>query len=161
MDVLRDELKTAIRLEHDKGNDMMIVAHSMGSIIAYDALRDLGREPDNAIRIEHLVTIGSPLGLPHVKGKILEERDYAEEVRTPSVVVGGWTNFADLKDPVALDSRLKDDYAANQLGIRVVGELAAARRASELPGPLAQASKERPTRFGNETRISLPSRVSS
>ena len=42
-----------------------------------------------------------------------------------------------------------------------VGELAVARRASESPGPLAQASKERPCRFGNETRISLPSRVSS
>jgi hypothetical protein len=43
----------------------------MGSIVAYDVLRLIGDErPD--FTIEHLVTIGSPLGLPYVRRKIIQ-----------------------------------------------------------------------------------------
>lgn len=118
-EVLRDELKAAIREEHAKGSEIMVVAHSMGSIIAYDALRDIGNEDGNNVAVPHFITIGSPLGLPHVKGKIIEERGYDPRVRTPSIVTQSWTNFADRKDPVALDSRLRDDYAANRHDVRV------------------------------------------
>ena len=75
----------------------MVVAHLMGSIIAYDALRNLGREPGTQIEVPHFVTIGSPLGLPHVKGKIIEERDYDRKVRTPSLahmsISSKWARF--------------------------------------------------------------------
>jgi hypothetical protein len=54
----------------------------MGSIIAYDVLRIIRRETP-PVPVDHFVTIGSPLGLPHVKTKIYEENDL---VRTPSVV---------------------------------------------------------------------------
>ena len=65
-EVLRQELlECLIPL---KGNAIMLIAHSMGTIISYDALRDLGRShPD--FELSHFVTIGSPLGLPHVKQK--------------------------------------------------------------------------------------------
>lgn len=120
--VLRDELKMTLREE--KGKDLLVVAHSMGSIIAYDALRDLGRsDPDLAV--SSLVTIGSPLGLPHVKGKIIEERTYDPVVRTPSLVSRNWVNFADKKDPVAMDVHLRDDYLENQHGVRVIDDLVA------------------------------------
>jgi len=118
--VLRDELKEVLREE--QGQELMVVAHSMGSIIAYDALRDLGQsDPDLAI--SHLVTIGSPLGLPHVKGKIIQERNYDPEVRTPSIVNRSWVNFADKKDPVAMDVHLHDDYKENRHNVRVKDDL--------------------------------------
>lgn len=120
--VLRDELKIVLREE--KNHDLMLVAHSMGSIIAYDTLRDLGQsDPD--ISISNFVTIGSPLGLPHVKGKIIQERDYDPKVLTPSNVTGSWLNFSDKKDPVAIDVHLRDDYGKNAKGIRVEDDLVA------------------------------------
>ena len=118
-DVLRDELKNAIKAEHGKGSEMLVIAHSMGSIIAYDTLRDIGNETGNGVEVPHFITIGAPLGLPHVKGKIIAERGYDPKVRTPSIVTKGWTNFADRKDPVAFDSRLNDDYGKNRHGVQV------------------------------------------
>jgi len=118
--VLRDALKNA--LLPLTGQDIMLIAHSMGTIISYDVLRDLGRsDPD--LQISHFVTIGSPLGLPHVKGKIIEERGYDPRVRTPSIVTKSWVNFADRKDPVAMDVHLSDDYEKNATGVRVRDDL--------------------------------------
>ncbi len=120
--VLKSELKTAIREE--KNQQIMVVAHSMGSIIGYDALRDLGQsDPD--IRVSHLVTIGSPLGLPHVRGKIIKERNGGAQVRTPSIIGKSWLNFADKKDPVAMDVHLRNDYDKNANGVQVVDDLVA------------------------------------
>ena len=81
-------------------------------------LRALGRE-DPARVIDHFITIGSPLGLPHVKHKIYQENDL---VRTPSVV-RRWTNFADRRDPVAADVHLSGDYAPNNRGVEVRDDL--------------------------------------
>jgi len=122
--VLQKELSDA--LLPLKGEEIMLIAHSMGTIIAYDVLRDIGRD-DPDFEIAQFVTIGSPLGLPHVKGKIEKERAYAgegkERVRTPSVVSNTWVNYADRKDPVALDTYLSDDYGPNAKKIRVKDDL--------------------------------------
>lgn len=120
-----DEIRAALRarltdklLAH-QGRNIMLVGHSMGSIIAYDVLTLVGQS-DPGFEVEQFVTIGSPLGLPHVKGKIIDEfvhrGQVADRVRTPTVVRKGWTNFADRKDPVALDVYLADDYKPNKHG---------------------------------------------
>jgi len=97
---------------------ILLIAHSMGSIIAYDALRILGRtHPD--ITINRLVTIGSPLGLPHVMHRIEQEHGKA---RTPSNVLR-WTNMAERFDPVAFDTHLHRDFGANADGVRVKDDL--------------------------------------
>lgn len=126
----RQVIQTPLRkcLDEHAGPDTFLVGHSMGSIVAYDVLRDFGRENPDA-EVPHFVTIGSPLGLPHVMAQIREERDYhADEkdddrVRTPTVVTESWVNYADRSDPVALDARLKDDYARNRHGVRVKDDL--------------------------------------
>ncbi len=97
------------------GERIMLIGHSMGSIIAYDVLRGAS---DSDPAVAHFVTLGSPLGLPHVKYKIHEEWG---DVRTPSGVQR-WTNFADRRDSVALDAHLADDYEAHD-GVRVVDDL--------------------------------------
>lgn len=113
---LRGRLEAVIRDNRNKR--LMVIAHSMGSIIAYDVLRALGRE-DQTLAVEHFVTIGSPLGLPHVKHMILKESPL---VRTPSVV-RKWSNLADRRDPVALDIHLSDDYEENFAGVKVKDDL--------------------------------------
>ncbi|MFQ5603462.1 MAG: alpha/beta hydrolase [bacterium] len=128
--VLRDELKNAIREE--QGKEILLLAHSMGTIIAYDSLRDLGQsDPD--LKIPYFVTFGSPLGLPHVKSKIIKERDYDPDVRTPSIVTQSWVNYADKDDKVSFDVHLRDDYGENRLGVRVQDDLVA--NDYHAPGP--------------------------
>jgi len=128
--VLQDELQNA--LLPLKGEQIMLIAHSMGTIIGYDVLRDIGQK-DPSFEIAHLVTIGSPLGLPHVKAKIIKERPYGgakrtrgakrKRVRTPTIVTERWVNYADRRDPVAFDSHLRDDFGPNARKIRVEDDL--------------------------------------
>lgn len=121
--VLRDDLKNTLREERDK--QITLIAHGMGSVIAYDVLRDLDQE-DQTLKIEHFITLGSPLGLPHIKGKIIEERrSHDERLRTPSCVTGSWMNFADRRDPMAIDFNLTDDFVQNDYGIRIQNILVA------------------------------------
>ena len=79
-DAVRQRL--ADKLKEHTGTRIMLIRHAMGSIIAYDVLRIIGGQTP-PVAVDHFVTIGSPLGLPHVKTKIYEENDL---VRTPSVV---------------------------------------------------------------------------
>ena len=117
--ILMDELQIPLlRLE---GRRIFVIAHSMGSIIAYDVLRDIGRE-DRSFEIADFVTIGSPLGLRTVIDNVHQERKlYSPDVpvRTPTIVTERWVNYADPDDPIAIDSRLRDDYRPNDRGIRV------------------------------------------
>jgi triacylglycerol esterase/lipase EstA (alpha/beta hydrolase family) len=112
-ETVRNLLVKKLKAHSDKR--IMLIGHSMGSIIAYDVLRLLGRK-ESSIRVDHFVTIGSPLGYPHVVSAIYKDNDL---VRTPSNV-GRWTNFADRRDSVAMDFRLADDYKANDRGVQVV-----------------------------------------
>lgn len=115
---LRSRLEQAISKHTDKR--LMILSHSMGTIIAYDVLRAMGKTHPRRV-IDHFVTLGSPLGLPHVKAKIARENPL---VRTPSIVQK-WSNFADKRDPVSFDITLAGDYKPNVRGIKVTDDLVA------------------------------------
>lgn len=70
----------------------VVVAHSLGSIVAYRVLRNLGSKA----QVRRLITVGSPLGL-HTVRKLL-----APPARTFPAGVGSWFNAFDPADIVAL-----------------------------------------------------------
>lgn len=113
---LRQRLYNVLK-EHGS-KQIVLLAHSMGSIIAYDVLRELGKDIPT-FKVAHFVTLGSPLGLPHVLYRIRQEH---VTLRTPSIVAR-WSNFADRRDPIAADVHLADDYDANALGVQVQDQL--------------------------------------
>ena len=125
-DLLRQRL--AERLISHEGKKIMLIAHSMGSIVAYDVLRILGRERPN-LAVEHFITLGSPLGLGYVLSHIRREN---AEVRTPSMV-RRWTNLADRRDPVAIDVHLGDEFQENARQIAVEDALVLNRYVWPLP----------------------------
>jgi hypothetical protein len=96
----------------------MIIAHSMGSIIAFDVLLQLPPE----ISIDTLITIGSPLGIAVIKGKMMAEKRAVDpnvkEIITPDSIRNRWINLADIEDKVALDYDLSDDYLPNKFGVK-------------------------------------------
>jgi len=119
-------VKTLIRqrllrvLKRHRNKEIFLIAHSMGSVIAFDVLLSASSE----VTVDTLVTIGSPLGLPMVVHRIYTEH-YAgkgpfvpESIRCPDSIRKHWFNFSDIEDKVALDHRLFDDFQPNIYGVR-------------------------------------------
>ena len=108
------------KLTEHRGKEILLIGHSMGSIVAYDVLSGEGRD----IQIDTLITAGSPLGLPVVRSKIISEQQKRLETSistsTPSNVKNHWFNFSDLRDKVAIDYKLSDDFDENLNMVRVV-----------------------------------------
>jgi hypothetical protein len=117
-EVIREELARMLRKYRRR--DILLIGHSMGSIIAYDVLTH--SVPD--VHIHTLVTMGSPLGLPPVMVKMLAEQRKKPKKHlrggTPENIVKAWHNFSDLKDRVATDYLLSEDYAANSRHVRAI-----------------------------------------
>jgi len=94
------------------GGPFIVIAHSQGSMIAYDVLRALKRE-DADVRL--FVTVGSPLGIEEVQDVL---KAIGGPLRVPECVAR-WVNVAERLDPVALDPELKDEFARNRHGVQV------------------------------------------
>jgi len=116
-EVIRQRLATV--LKKYRGNEILLIAHSMGSIIAYEVLTLFPRE----CPIDTLVTIGSPLGQPLIFKKFKEEFLPDEfQMLTPKVpesVQRNWFNLADLRDHVAMNHQLADDFLENSRHLEV------------------------------------------
>jgi hypothetical protein len=79
---------------------LIVIGHSLGSIIAYDVLRELEQE---AQEIPLFVTAGSPLGVTEVQDLVVQD------LRVPAGVTA-WRNVADGRDLVALDRTIRPEY---------------------------------------------------
>ena len=86
------------------GGPFVIIAHSQGSMIAYNVLRHLRKE-DCDVRL--FLTIGSPLGLTEVQDVFRQWNGGA--LRVPECVTR-WVNVADRLDPVAADQDISNDF---------------------------------------------------
>ncbi len=103
-----------------KKDEIMLIGHSMGSIISFDVLSFIKPQ----INIQTFITIGSPLGLPVVIGKIANEQkqEFGKKytIATPRAIRKNWFNFADILDKVAFNYRLSDDFSENSSGIKPI-----------------------------------------
>ena len=116
-EIIRSRLSFLLEKHHKK--KICLIAHSMGSIIAYDVLTHC----DPNIGIDTLITMGSPLGISVIMKKIIEEQKLTLKIpplQTPENIHNHWYNFSDLEDKVALNYNLSDDYAPNSKGVRVI-----------------------------------------
>lgn len=101
-----------------RDHEVILISHSMGTIVAYEVLRQVGSQTEwLGFNLRHFITMGSPLGLTAIKGQILTNEN--EKLRTPTPVTHSWVNFSDPDDIVAIDSHLRDDYKENSAGVRV------------------------------------------
>lgn len=110
-------LALANTLRKHENDDILLIAHSMGSIVAYDVLT---QETPN-IDIHTFITLGSPLGLPTILKRFFvdQKKDFRIEKQAPSPenIRWAWYNFADLEDRVAINYTLADDFAKNKHGV--------------------------------------------
>ncbi len=117
----RDKIRRRLTsvLEKHQGDRILLIAHSMGSIVAFDVL-DLNPH----LQVDTLVTIGSPLGFPVVLGRMAAERGGADSrmraMQIPDNIGQAWYNLADIEDYVAFDFNIADDFVANAAGVKPV-----------------------------------------
>lgn len=113
---LRDAAQEAVDDEVDT-DTRVIVAHSLGSIVAYEALQRFGGTPRWA-NVTTLVTLGSPLGTPKLVFDQLKPRPEAGRGRWPAGIVK-WTNIAADSDVLALPDRLQPLFGGALVDIGV------------------------------------------
>lgn len=110
-DIIRDRFTDVLK-QHER-EDILLIAHSMGTIVTYDALI----QSENEIEIDSLITIGSPLGVPFIFDKLRNDLSAVpedkEKLRTPENIITGWENLADTDDKVAQSADLRKLFSPN------------------------------------------------
>jgi len=89
---IRDPIETGVRAAVDPGVETVVVAHSLGTVVAFDLLR---REGDQAgWKVPLFVTLGSPLAVTVIRKSLAP-------ISRPRCV-GAWFNAMDDADIVSL-----------------------------------------------------------
>lgn len=108
-DEIREPLKQQLRNLLADGQKVLLIGHSLGSVIAFDALWQLSHLEQRNEKLDFL-TLGSPLGMNFVQHRMLGHA--FEGVDKYPANIRHWTNIAAQGDITALDNDFHDDYAA-------------------------------------------------
>ncbi len=112
----RRMLKIPLRAATKGGHPVLLIAHSMGSVIAYDSLWELTHSTRDRVLVDLLLTMGSPLGQRYMQER-LKGASNTGHARYPNNV-RHWKNLAAIGDLTALDPHLTDDFVEMlELGI--------------------------------------------
>ena len=108
-DEIKDGFRDKIMDSYNRGEPLFVIAHSLGSIYAFDVINELMKESDvfqhnqvDTRPVSGLITIGSPLALD------LFERDWqdmtnlvpADQVIDDNFRLFPWRNYWDPTDPI-------------------------------------------------------------
>lgn len=105
----RRMLKVPLQAAAQVHRPVLLLAHSMGSVIAYDSLWELSHDGRDHARVDLLVTMGSPLGQRYMQ-KRLKGAQKSGYGRYPNNI-RRWKNLAAIGDLTSLDRELTNDFA--------------------------------------------------
>ena len=105
---IREIVKQPLRAALLNNERILLIGHSMGSVIAYDALWELSHIEKLQQKIELFLTLGSPLGMHYVQNHLLGFK--GKNKRYP-LTVKKWKNVASVGDLVSVDSTISDDFS--------------------------------------------------
>lgn len=107
-DHAREMLKVTLRAAWESKRPTLLLAHSMGSVIAYDSLWEMTHRDGDRLVLDQLVTMGSPLGQDYLKKRVKGNGRRGRE-RYPHNI-RRWINLASVGDMTAIYPELADDY---------------------------------------------------
>lgn len=116
----RQMLKMRLRAAAEAKQPILLIAHSMGSVIAYDSLWQMSREKSEHVVIDRFLTMGSPLGQNYMQKRIHGHAESGLQ-RYPSNI-SRWTNLSAVGDLTAVNPVLGNEF----------GEMVAAGLVDEL-----------------------------
>lgn len=94
----------------EQRTEIMLVGHSLGSVLAYDTLWELSRRDGCTWRCPTFVTLGSPLGMFYIQRRLLGRQERGAR-RYPGNI-DRWINISASGDVIATDRRLANDFRA-------------------------------------------------
>ncbi len=105
-ETIRGRFVHELESARSRNRDLILVSHSMGTVIAYDCLKNV----DSCPEISSLLTIGSPLGIDEVQDRL--QPGWTRRNGYPSEKVAQeWVNIYDRFDPVCgFDPILANDF---------------------------------------------------
>jgi len=112
-DNVRARLRDKLGDHLERGDEVLLITHGLGSLIAYDVLWELSHDAQYQDRtgdakVDAWLTLGSPLGDMHVR-KFLKGAKEKVEGRFPTNVIS-WHNVAAEDDYTCHDNTLADDF---------------------------------------------------
>jgi hypothetical protein len=100
----------ALERARAEGRPVIVVAHSLGSLVAYDYLSARAARGDSA-PVARLITLGSMVGSPMVR-RLLIGGDSTDVLAKPAGV-RTWVNVRNTGDPFAVPLPIADDIVAS------------------------------------------------
>jgi hypothetical protein len=96
----------SLKLAQSQSDRVIVISHSMGTMIAYDVLRNLPDCP----KIDGFITAGSPLGIDEIQDELFPKDDSKNPYPSQSLI-GDWVNIYDPLDPICgFDPCLLNDF---------------------------------------------------
>jgi len=105
---IREKLKNQIKAAWFENRKILLIGHSMGSVICYDALWELGRKEGYQGKIDMFLTLGSPLGMHFVQHRLVDAK-VGNGIKYPNNI-RQWLNISAMGDLTALDPYLAGDF---------------------------------------------------
>ena len=103
-----------------RNRPVLLIGHSMGSVIAWDALWLLSQEPERKYKLDTLMTMGSPLGQRFMQRRILGHDKQGAD-KYPSNILD-WINVAAVGELTALDVDMQNDFS-EMLDLKLVNSI--------------------------------------
>ena len=125
-DTLRNSLEKKLSAAWDSGKEVMIISHSMGTIIAFDVLWRFSHSQLPKYKkyrknyVSNLTTMGSPLGDNAVKDFLLNRKSNKSEATFYPTNIRAWHNYSAVGDVVCFDQSLADDYMDRMCKLQVL-----------------------------------------
>ena len=104
----RRQLKMPLRAAWKSGRPILLIGHSMGSVIAFDTLWQMSRESNEEVRV-HLLTLGSPLGQRYIQRRLVGSNETGAR-RYPDNI-NRWVNIAAVGEMTAIDMAVRNDFS--------------------------------------------------
>ena len=97
---VRGLLKQTLLPMLEQKDEVLLIGHSLGSVIAYDTLWELSRQEGISTKVDFL-TIGSPMGMHYIQDRLLGMNNHGE-ISYPNLIKR-WVNLSAEGDVTALN----------------------------------------------------------
>ena len=105
---IRELLKQELRSQLSNNEKILLIGHSLGSVIAYDTLWELSHLENFPGKIDLFLTIGSPLGLNYIQHRLMGH-DRQGKNKYPTNI-RHWVNISSVGDVVALGRVFSESF---------------------------------------------------